>query len=27
LGKKRGKITDQINRLEIGLQIMKSTVE
>jgi dynein heavy chain len=27
LGKKRGKITDQINRLEIGLQTMKSTTE
>jgi hypothetical protein len=27
LGQKQGKITDQINRLEIGLQIMKSTVE
>jgi dynein heavy chain len=27
LGKKRGKITDQINRLEIGLQTMASTME
>jgi dynein heavy chain len=27
LAQKQGKITDQINRLEIGLQIMKSTVE
>ena len=27
LGKKRGKITDQINRLEIGLQTMKSTTD
>lgn len=27
LGIKRGKITDQIDRLEIGLQIMKSTVD
>jgi len=27
LGQKRGKITDQIDRLEIGLQIMKSTVD
>jgi dynein heavy chain len=27
LGKKRGGITDQINRLEIGLQTMKSTTE
>jgi len=27
LGSKQGKITDQIDRLEIGLQIMKSTVD
>jgi hypothetical protein len=27
LKQKQGKITDQIDRLEIGLQIMKSTVE
>jgi dynein heavy chain len=27
LGKKRDKITDQINRLEIGLQTMKDTAE
>lgn len=27
LGSKQGKITDQIDRLETGLQIMKSTVE
>jgi len=27
LGQKRGKITDQIERLEIGLQTMKDTVE
>ena len=27
LGQKRGKITDQIDRLEIGLQTMKSTVD
>jgi len=27
LGRKQGKITDQINRLEIGLQTMWSTTE